>query len=167
MIANIINLLNQINSFQVIPAYTDKKVPEKPYGTFYIADISSHDFFGAIEEKKKEGETEYAEITEYRMETKVQFDIYADTQEEVLKKATELKEIILFHLRYEWGRIRSGIAKFSDVSTMRELIQGKYEYRAMFQITFEYMKMTKEREAFLVKEIELIVNEQKEKIKKS
>lgn len=166
MIASIIDLLNQINSFQVIPAYTEKKVPEKPYGTFYITDIGSHDFFGAIEENKKEGETEYTETTEYRMETKVQFDIYADTQEEVLEKAMELRELILFRLRYEWGRIRVGIAKHSNVNSFREIIQGKYEHRAMFQIIFESMRMTKEREVWLAKEIELIANEQTEKIKK-
>lgn len=166
MIDSIIDLLNQINSFQVIPAYTDKKVPEKPYGTFYIADISSHDFFGAIEETRKEGETKYTETTEYRMETKVQFDIYADTQEEVLEKAMELRELILFRLRYEWGRIRVGIAKHSNVSSLREVIQAKYEYRAMFHIVFETMRMTKEREIWLAKEIELIANEQIEKIKK-
>lgn len=164
MIAKIIELLNQINSFQIIPAYMDKKVPQKPYATYYISQVGSHDFFGATEEQK---ETEnYVEKVEYRTEAKVQFDIYADTEEKALEKAMELRELILFQLRYEWGRVRAGIAKYSNVSTLREIIQDKYEYRAMFQITFEYMRVTKEREVFLAKEIELIANEQKEKIRR-
>lgn len=164
MIVKIIELLNQINPFQIIPAYTHRKVPEKPYATYYISQVQSHDFFGATEEQKKTGS--YVEKAEYRTEAKVQFDIYADTQEEVLEKAMELRELILFRLRYEWGRIRVGIAKHSNVNSFREIIQGKYEHRAMFQIIFESMRMTKEREVWLAKEIELIANEQTEKIKK-
>lgn len=64
------------------------------------------------------------------------------------------------------GKSSSRYRKVSNVSTLREIIQDKYEYRAMFQITFEYMRVTKEREVFLAKEIELIANEQKEKIRR-
>lgn len=79
MIAKVIELLNKINPFQIIPAYTDKKVPEKPYATYYVTQAQSHDFFGATgEQKEKES---YMEKAEYRTEAKVQFDIYADTEE--------------------------------------------------------------------------------------
>jgi len=67
----------------------------------------------------------------------------------------------LFKLRYEWNRIGVGIVKHSEIKNLNEIINSKYEYRSSFDIVFEYIKSTKEREVTIVNEIELIANEQK------
>ena len=90
---------------------------------------------------------------------RLQFDVYSETQEEALENSTELRELILFNARREIGRIDAGVVKSSEIKSLNELINAKYEYRCSFDIVFEYMKITKERELELIKEIELLVNE--------
>ena len=161
MISKIIDLLNKMGDFQIIPAYSEYKPPEKPYSTYSIISLNSKDFFGEDESKYVEKENIYLETTQYRMLGRVQFDIYCNSQDETIKKATNLRETILFKLRYEWNRIGVGIVKHSEIKNLNEIINSKYEYRSSFDIVFEYIKSTKEREVTIVNEIELIANEQK------
>lgn len=161
MINRIIELLNKIGDIQIIPAYSEHKPPEKPYSTYSIISLNSADFFGEHESKYIEKENIYIETAEYRMLGRIQFDIYCNSQDETIEKATNLREIILFKLRYEWSRIGVGIVKHSEIKNLNEIINSKYEYRSSFDIVFEYIKSTKEREVTIVNEIELIANEQK------
>lgn len=161
MINRIIDLLNKIGDFQIIPAYSEHKPPEKPYSTYSIISLNSKDFFGEHENKYVEKENMYLETTQYRMLGRVQFDIYCNSQDETIEKAANLRETILFKLRYEWNRIGVGIVKHSEIKNLNEIINSKYEYRSSFDIVFEYIKSTKEREVTIVTEIELIANEQK------
>ena len=158
MINRIIDLLNKIGDFQIIPAYSEHKPPEKPYSTYSIISLNSKDFFGEHESKYVEKENIYLETTQYRMLGRVQFDIYCNSQDETIEKATNLREIILFKLRYEWSRIGVGIVKHSEIKNLNEIINSKYEYRSSFDIVFEYIKSTKEREVSIVNKIELIAN---------
>ena len=146
MINLIIELLNKMSNIQIIPAFTDKKPPKKSYATYQILNINSADFRGYTE-------------TEYRIMARLQFDVYSETQEEALENSIELRELILFNARREIGRIDAGVVKSSEIKSLNELINAKYEYRCSFDIVFEYMKITKERELELIKEIELLVNE--------
>ena len=161
MMERIIELLNLISSIQIIPAFTDKKPPKKPYATYQVLNINSADFFGYTERKYIESDKKYIESTEYRIVSRVQFDIFADNQEKVLENAINLRELILFNARIEVGRINAGIIKSSEIKTLNELINQKYEYRATFDIVFEYMKLTKDREAAVVKEIQIIANKKR------
>ena len=45
MIYRIIDLLNKIGDFQIIPAYSEHKPPGKPYSTYSIISLNSKDFF--------------------------------------------------------------------------------------------------------------------------
>ena len=89
---------------------------------------------------------------------RLQFDIYSETQEETLENAIELRELILFNARREINRLDAGVVKSSEIKSLNELINSEYEYRCTFDIVFEYIKVTKERELELIKEIELLVN---------
>ena len=80
-------------------------------------------------------------------------------------KAQRLFELIIFNLRKEWGYIDVGIVKFSKIINLREEIQNKYERRASFDVTFEYMNLTEERRIELVEIVELILNNHKIVIK--
>ena len=162
MINRIIELLNKIGDIQIIPAYSEHKPPEKPYSTYSIISLNSADFFGEHESKYIEKENIYIETAEYRMLGRIQFDIYCNSQDETIEKATNLREIILFKLRYEWSRIGVGIVKHSEIKNLNEIINSKYEYRSSFDIVFEYIKSTKEREVSIVNEIELIANKKGE-----
>lgn len=159
MINLIIELLNKMSNIQIIPAFTDKKPPKKPYATYQVLNINSADFRGYTEREYIKKDEKYLETTEYRIMARIQFDVYSETQEDTLENATTLRELILFNARREIGRIEAGIAKSGEIKSLNELINAKYEYRCSFDIVFEYMKITKEREIELIKEIELLVNE--------
>lgn len=158
MIKIIIELLNKMSNIQIIPAFTDKKPPKKPYVTYQVLNINSADFRGYTEREYIKKDEKYLETTEYRIIVRLQFDVYSETQEEALENATELRELILFNGRREIGRIEAGVVKSSEIKSLNELINSEYEYRCTFDIVFEYMKVTKERELELIKEIELLVN---------
>ena len=159
MINLIIELLNKMSNIQIIPAFTDKKPPKKPYATYQVLNINSADFRGYTEREYIKKDEKYLETTEYRIMARIQFDVYSETQEDTLENATTLRELILFNARREIGRIEAGIAKSGEIKSLNELINAKYEYRCSIDIVFEYMKITKEREIELIKEIELLVNE--------
>ena len=159
MIKIIIELLNKMSNIQIIPAFTATKPPTKPYATYQVLNINSADFRGYTEREYIKQDEKYLETTEYRIMARLQFDVYSETQEEALENAAILRELILFNARREIGRIEAGIVKSSEIKLLNEIINAKYEYRCSFDIVFEYMKITKERELELIKEIELLVNE--------
>ena len=154
MIKIIIELLNKMSNIQIIPAFTATKPPKKSYATYQVLNINSADFRGYTEREyiKKH------EKTAYRIMARLQFDVYSETQEETLENAIELRELILFNARREINRLDAGVVKSSEIKSLNELINSEYEYRCTFDIVFEYMKVTKERELELIKEIELLVN---------
>ena len=158
MIKIIIELLNKMSNIQIIPAFTATKPPKKPYSTYQVLNINSADFRGYTEREYIKKDEKYLEITEYRIMARLQFDVYSETQEATLENAIELRELILFNARREINRLDAGVVKSSEIKSLNELINSKYEYRCTFDIVFEYMKVTKERELELIKEIELLVN---------
>lgn len=158
MIKIIIELLNKMSNIQIIPAFTATEPPKKPYATYQVLNINSADFRGYTEREYIKKDEKYLEITEYRIMARLQFDVYSETQEATLENAIELRELILFNARREINRLDAGVVKSSEIKSLNELINSKYEYRCTFDIVFEYMKVTKERELELIKEIELLVN---------
>lgn len=158
MIKIIIELLNKMSNIQIIAAFTATKPPKKPYATYQVLNINSADFRGYTEREYIKKDEKYLEITEYRIMARLQFDVYSETQEATLENAIELRELILFNARREINRLDAGVVKSSEIKSLNELINSKYEYRCTFDIVFEYMKVTKERELELIKEIELLVN---------
>lgn len=158
MIKIIIELLNKMSNIQIIPAFTATKPPKKLYATYQVLNINSADFRGYTEREYIKKDEKYLEITEYRIIARLQFDVYSETQEETLENAIELRELILFNTRREINRLDAGVVKSSEIKSLNELINSKYEYRCTFDIVFEYIKITKERELELIKEIELLVN---------
>ena len=158
MIKIIIELLNKMSNIQIISAFTDKKPPKKPYVTYQVLNINSADFRGYTEREYIKKDEKYLEITEYRIMARLQFDVYSETQEATLENAIELRELILFNARREINRLDAGVVKSSEIKSLNELINSEYGYRCTFDIVFEYMKVTKERELELIKEIELLVN---------
>lgn len=162
MIKLIMELLNFKSKIQIIPAFTNKEPPSKPCATYQILNINSADFFGYTERKYLESDKKYKEQTEYRMTTRVQFDVFGENQEKTLEQAIDLRELILFKLRYEFGIVKVGIVKNSEIKILNEVINAKYEYRASFDITFEFIKMTDERIIELVREIKAEVEKRGE-----
>lgn len=134
MINLIIELLNKMSNIQIIPAFTDKKPPKKPYATYQVLNINSADFRGYTEREYIKKDEKYLETTEYRIMARIQFDVYSETQEETLENATTLRELILFNARREIGRIEAGVAKSGEIKSLNELINAKYEYRCSFDI---------------------------------
>ena len=75
MIKIIIELLNKMSNIQIIPAFTDKKSPTKPYATYQVLNINSADFRGYTEREYIKKDEKYLEITEYRIMARLQFDV--------------------------------------------------------------------------------------------
>lgn len=162
MIEQIIKLLNSISEIQIISAYSEEELPRKPYATYTVISKKAKDFFGATEKKYDVSTNSYKEVGRYREVAKIQFDVYANKN---FEKAQRLFELILFILRKEWRYIDTGIVSFSEIKNLREEIKNKYEYRTSFDVDFEYMNLTKERETLIAETIELIANDIKTTIK--
>ncbi|MFR4479559.1 MAG: LIC_12616 family protein [Fusobacterium sp.] len=156
MIEKIINFINDYSTFQIIPAYTTKEIPTKPFGTYSTILLDSNDYFGATKEEELKNKA-IKETKRYRVIATIQFDVYGDTQLETIQKAQELNQLILYKLRYEWGRIGVGIAGYTTIKALNELIQEKYEFRNSFDIKFEYY-ITTERIVEFAQIIELEAN---------
>lgn len=166
MVKSIIELFNKTGDIQIIPAHTEHKPPAKPYATYTVIGAKTPDMFGATETIYDDKQNKYIEKTEYRAETRVQFDVYVKNQDEVLEKTTKLKEFILFIARNDLKRINVGIVKNTDTKMLKEDINSQIEYRGCFDIVFEYMNITDERKVEVAEAIELIVKEKKEYIEK-
>lgn len=161
MIAQIMELLNETSNIQIIENYTKNTPPTKPYAAYTIINTNSKDLgytYSYYDENKKA----HIEKSRYRETATIQFDIYTINAFEALNKGKELRNLIIFVLRKEWTRIETGIVSFTAVESKREEIKSKYEYWSKFDVTFEYMTLTAEREVQIAEIIDLIAK----KIKK-
>ena len=154
MIEQIIKLLNSISVINIIPAYSEKKPPKKPYATYCVISKKTKDFFGYSERKYNSSDKSNIEKRRYRETAVIQFDVYEDSISGEFLKAQRLFELIIFILRKEWRNIDAGIVEFSE-------IKNKYERRASFDVTFEYLNLTEERKVEIAEVIELIANKEK------
>lgn len=161
MIEQIIELLNSISDINIIPAYSEKNLPEKPYATYCVISKKAKDFFGYSERKYNSSDNSNREKRRYRETAVIQFDVYEDSISGEFLKAQKLFELIVFILRKEWKNVDVGIVEFSEIKNLREEIQNKYERRASFDVTFEYMNLTEERKVEIAEIIELIANKEK------
>lgn len=156
MIVKLIELFNEISQVQIIPAYTEFSPPEKPYATYQIISNASKDFGRATHFNKENS----SETATYREECTVQFDVY-EKREDNFKYCRKLLELIIFILRKEYSFLKVGVKNYSKIEFLQEEIQNKYEYRGMFEVTFEYMNTTDERKVEFAETIEYLVNEYK------
>ena len=156
MIVKLIELFNKVSQIQIIPAYTEFSPPEKPYATYQISSKNSKDF-GRAPHFNKENSSETAT---YREECTIQFDVY-EKREDNFKYCRKLLELIIFILRKEYSFLKVGVKNYSKIEFLQEEIQNKYEYRGMFEVTFEYMNTTDERKVEFAETIEYLVNEYK------
>lgn len=156
MIKLIMRYINSLSTIQIIPAYTESSPPIKPFATYYPISISSADFFGATDIRKEET---WEERAQYRVITKLQFDVYATSYIEAIEKAKELKELILFGIRNKLSQYNFGIVSHGLIKNLTEKINEKYDFRASFDIDFEYLTMTEARRTETVKIIENQINE--------
>lgn len=165
MIKEIIRVLNSESDIQLIPGYSDKNIPNKPYGTYVLINKKINDFSGATNKRFDKKTNEYIETRRYRIVATLQFDIYEDSLSGEFEKAQKLFEIIIFNLRKKWGYIDVGIVGFSDIKFLRQKIQNKYEKRCSFDVSFEYMNLTDERKIEIAKMVDILVNEERKLIK--
>ena len=156
MIVKLIELFNEVSQIQIIPAYTEFSPPEKPYATYQIISKTSKDFGRATHFNKENS----SETATYREECTVQFDVY-EKREDNFKYCRKLLELIIFILRKEYSFLKVGVKNYSKIEFLQEEIQNKYEYRGMFEVTFEYMNITDERKVEFAETIEYLVNEYK------
>ena len=132
MIEQIIKLLNSMSVINIIPAYSEKKPPKKPYATYCVISKKAKDFFAYSERKYNSSDNSNREKRRYRETVVIQFDVYEDSISGEFLKAQKLLELIIFILRKEWRNIDVGIVEFSEIKNLREEIQNKYERRASF-----------------------------------
>lgn len=156
MIVKLIELFNEVSQVQIIPVYTEFSPPEKPYATYQIISNASKDFGRATHFNKENS----SETATYREECTVQFDVY-EKREDNFKYCRKLLELIIFILRKEYSFLKVGVKNYSKIEFLQEEIQNKYEYRGMFEVTFEYMNTTDERKVEFAETIEYLVNEYK------
>lgn len=166
MIRAIIKLLNKVSAIQIIPAHSAKEVPAKPYATYLLISKDTKDFYGATNKIYDKKANEYVETRRYREVSTIQFDIYEDNIYGEFEKAQRLFELIIFNLRKKWSYLDVGIVSFSKIRNLREEIQNEFERRASFDVSFEYMNLTKERRVEIAEVIELIANDEMNKINK-
>lgn len=156
MITQIMKLLNETSDIQVIENYTKNTPPTKPYAAYTIININSKDL-GHTSSYYDEEKKSHIEKSRYRETATIQFYIYSNNALEATNKGKELRNLIIFILRKEWPRIDTGIVSFTAIESKREEIKSKYEYWSKFDVTFEYMTLTAEREVQVAETVDLIV----------
>ena len=97
MIEQIIKLLNSMSVINIIPAYSEKKPPEKPYATYCVISKKAKDFFAYSERKYNSSDNSNREKRRYRETVVIQFDVYEDSISGEFLKAQRLFELIIFH----------------------------------------------------------------------
>lgn len=163
MLDVILGLINarQEKPVQVIPGYTNKPQPPKPFATAYLINHESPDEYMYTSEEKTDDNV--TESMEYWGEFTIQFDVLGNKEQETFKKATSLKNLITYTMRYQ-DLIPNDIGIIDENYTLRAMHEkvdtGEYLYRYSFDITFE-SRMTMQRATFLAKKIELTLNNEK------
>lgn len=138
---------------EVIEGYTGKKEPQKPYGVAYELSENTEDVFWDDES------SEDKEHAFFEGESTIQFEVIGETLKETKEKATILKNLIVYKMRYqEWEQNGIGIINENIViKPMHEEQSKQWIYRFIFDIKFEY-KLEIERALYLAKTIELSLN---------
>lgn len=144
---------------QVIPGYSNKPQPQKPFATAYLINHNAPDeYMWTSEEKTPE---QITELMEYWGEFTIQFDVLGDTEKATYSKARALRELITYTMRYQdWIPNNIGITNADySLRTLHEQVDtGEYIYRYSFDITFE-SRMSMERVTEIAKTIELTLND--------
>lgn len=160
IVKKIVTLINHERTLLLIQANQGEKAPKKPYAAYTELESKLDDTYASIKREKKD-----EKIIEKALvygEYPIQFDIFADTQEEARKKATELWEQIVYKMRYSvWHVEKIGICKTTAPKSLPAFLTAKYEYRFMFVITFSYLNEVS-REVKLAEKIKLKANEKEE-----
>lgn len=138
---------------EVIEGYTGKKEPQKPYGVAYELSENTEDVFWDDESLKDK------EHAFFEGESTIQFEVIGETLKETKEKATILKNLIVYKMRYqEWEQNGIGIINENIViKPVHEEQSKQWIYRFIFDIKFEY-KLEIERALDLAKTIELSLN---------
>lgn len=149
---------------QIIPGYSNKEQPKKPYACAYLINHSSIDEYSSISEETNDDKIH--ELMNYLGEFTFQIDILGNTERETFEKARALREFITYTMRYQdWIPNKIGIVN-SDYSlkALHEKVDtGEYIYRYSFDITFESM-LTMERLTTLAEVIDITLNNKNIKI---
>lgn len=143
---------------QVIPAFSNKKQPPKPFASMQLINHLAPDVYSNSEETRN-SENVY-ETMLYTGNFLVQFDVLGNTDAQAFKTANLLKELISYDMRYsEWIPNGIGIANGDfKIKAMHELTDSnEWLYRYSFDVEFESF-MTMDRVTELAKRIELEVN---------
>lgn len=141
----------------VIPGYSGKKEPPKPFATMYLVTSKEPDVYDSDVEEKSDDSVK--ETTKYWGEFTFQFDILGNTDDEAKTKAQDLKNLIAYKMRYsDWQPINIGIvnSEFS-LKNLNEQNGNEWIYRRSLDITFE-SELTLERVTELAKTIEVTAN---------
>ena len=146
---------------QIIPGYSNKPQPKKPFATAYLINHKAPDEYMYTSEKKTDDNV--TESMEYWGEFTIQFDVLGNTEKETFQKARVLRELITYTMRYQdW--IPNSMGIIDEDYTLKAMHEkadtGEYLYRYSFDITFE-SKLTMERITELAKTIDLTLNDEK------
>lgn len=160
MLEKILKLINSRKDvpLQVIPGYSDKEQPSKPYATAYIINNNMQDTYWIDNEDKKEDIIN--ESTKIYTQTKIQFDVFGKTEQETRNKSIELLKLIMYKMRYkEWEENSVGIVDISGIRTLNEKsTANSWIYRNTFDVMFESYLIA-ERTSEIIKKIILEINE--------
>lgn len=161
MLEIILKLINarEENQIQVIPGYSNKPQPSRPFAVAYMINHKAPDEFSFTDEKKSD--VNILETMEYWGDFTIQFDVIGNTESEAFSKARALKDLIMYKMRYQdWGPNNIGIANSDyDLKALHEKADtGEYIYRYSFDVTFE-SRLSVQRATFIAKTIELTLND--------
>lgn len=159
----IIKLLNtDPNSpFKCIQAYGPGNPPAKPYATYFELETLLDDITGPdITEFTDENKDAVKDSADYYGEYPIQFDVFSDTIESCRIDSRTYWEFIIYKLREMFHRYGIGITTHTSPNPIYEYINGKYEYRRTFRITFEF-DTTVEKIVELAKKLEVTANNEK------
>lgn len=143
---------------QVIPGYSDKPQPPKPFSTMYLLNHKRPDIYDRDVDDINEHMSCWGEFT-------FQFDSFGNTDLEAREIAEKLRDLITYKMRYsDLISNNIGIAN-EDISIkcLNEKNDKEYIFRYSFDLTLE-SEITLERIAELAETIELNANEKKYEI---
>lgn len=162
MLDIILGLINirKDKPIQIIPGYSNKPQPKKPYACAYLINHKVPDeYMWTTEEKTSEN---FIEHMEYWGEFLIQFDVLGNSDKEAYSKALALREFITYQMRYQdLSQNNIGIINSDySIKCLNEKVDtGEYIYKYSFDITFE-SKMTMTRITEIAKIINLTLNEE-------
>lgn len=155
---NIEMILQILNSeiekpFDCILAYQNGVSPQKPYATLYELEPILDDVYRGTYAEEKTSSKYYGEYP-------VQFDIFSKDIKASRENSKDYWEYIMFKLRDILGTYGIGVTAHTGPNPNYEFIQGQYEYRRTFRVTFEFNSDV-DRITELAERIELTANKRK------